>query len=461
MLTSLLAFVHRLRAIMIPVSMVEALDAIASLTHLDLTRRHEVRAALRATLVKRADHGEAFDTLFDLYFPPRPTGPERRRPDAAVDLPSPSAEAEDGASRELLEALRQALARRDAAALQALVSVAVDRFGGITAERDAPARYYLSRVLRRLDLSALVQWTLPEDRDRGDAETGLEARLRRDEHRRRVDELRRLVAEAILDRLLELKGPRIAAEMYCPPLVEDLDFLTASPAQRRAIRRAIQPLARKLATRIAQRRRRRRGRLDVRRTIRRSLSAGGVPLDPAFRHRRIAKPDLYLLCDVSGSVAEFAGFTITLLHALHEEIARIRSFLFVDGIAEVTEALARGGPSLTAAHLRAAARALDVDGQSDYGAVWERFWRDHGQAALGPRTTVIVTGDARNHDHDPGLDALRQIRGRARRVYWLNPEPRSEWNTTDSIIDLYRPLCDTVFEARNLRQLAAFVRHVV
>jgi uncharacterized protein with von Willebrand factor type A (vWA) domain len=228
------------------------------------------------------------------------------------------------------------------------------------------------------------------------------------------------------------------------------------------MRLAVQPLARMLAARIVQRRRyRRHGRLDVRRTMRRSLSAGGVPLEPAFRHRRVAKPEIYLLCDVSGSVAEFARFTITLMYALNEAFARIRSFLFVDGVAEVTEALSRGGPALSAANLLAASRAVAAEGHSDYGAVLQRFWREYGQASLGPKATLIVTGDARGNYRDPGLEALRQIRARARRLYWLNPEPRADWSTTDSLVHLYQPHCDGLFEARTLRQLAAFVRHVV
>jgi uncharacterized protein with von Willebrand factor type A (vWA) domain len=475
-LTSVAGFVDRLRAAMVPVSMVETLDAIAALGSVDLARRAEVKAALRTTLVKRSDHLQAFDALFDVYFAPRPTGsgspPGPSPTPPAGGMPAADIRAHEQTSEpvpdpadvsaELLEALLSALARNDTAAIQGLVALAVERFAGISADRTASVRYYMYRVLRRLDLSNLLQRTAQNERDDGGEPSRLAARLRRDEHQRRFDELRRLIADAIRDRLVAVQGPSAAADAYHQVLIEDVDVLTASPAQLRAMRLAIQPLARMLATRIVQRRRvRRHGRLDVRRTMRRSLSAGGVPLEPAFRHRRVARPEIILLCDVSGSVAEFARFTIMLIYALHEEFSRIRSFLFVDGFAEVTAALTRGGPVLSPANLLAATSAVAVDGHSDYGAVFRRFWREHGQATVGPRTTVVITGDARGNYRDPGLEPLRQIRDRARRLYWLNPEPRSDWDTTDSLVRLYRPYCAGLVEARNLRQLAAFVRGLV
>src|SRR5256884_2502531 len=198
--------------------------------------------------------------------------------------------------------------------------------------RDGSVQYYLYRVLRQLDLSNLMQRAMRDGGGTGADARRLGDRLLQDEHRHRIEAFRRLIADEIRHRLLELKG-FAAAE----PPIEDVDFLGASPTELREMRNAIRPLARKLAARVAHRRRlRRHGRLDARRTIRRSLSAGGVPLEPAFRYPPVSKPDLYLLCDVSGSVAEFAQFTLSLLYAMHDEFPRIRSFPFVDGLDEET-----------------------------------------------------------------------------------------------------------------------------
>ncbi|MBI4561629.1 MAG: VWA domain-containing protein [Candidatus Rokubacteria bacterium] len=330
------------------------------------------------------------------------------------------------------------------------------------AQRLGSARYYLYRVLRQLDLSNLLRRAIRDEREQADRETAFEERLLREEQGRRIEEFRRLIAEEIWHRLVGIMGPRDVADAYRPKLIEDLDFLAASPAELRQMRYAIRPLAHKLAARISHRRRfRRHGRLDVRRTMRRSLSAGGVPLEPAFRYPRISKPDLYLLCDMSGSVAEFAGFTMSLLYAMTEEFSKIRSFVFVDGIDEVSEVLADSSTVLDAPHLLARANAVSLDGHSDYGNVLRRFWGIYGSAALGPKATVIITGDARNNYRDSGVEALRAVKERARRVYWLNPEPRWKWDTTDSIVDTYAPFCAGVFEVRNLRQLANFVQGIM
>jgi len=456
MLSALIEFIHRLRDAAIPISMVEALDATESLRHIDLSSRAELRAALEALLVKRAEHRASFAALFDVYFAARRTAAPR----SGGTPPSPADLTGEGASQELLQALLDALQRNDEGALRAIAALAVQQFGGINETRVGSQHYHLYRVLRHLDLSNLLQRVMRTAGEGGHDATLLDDRLLRDEQRHRIEEFRRLLADEIRHRLLEVKGLAAAADMSHTP-IEDVDFLGASPAQLQEMRHAIRPLARKLAARIAHRRRfRRHGRLDARRTIRRSLSAGGVPLEPAFRYPRVSKADLYLLCDVSGSVAEFAHFTMSLLYAMNEEFARIRSFAFVDGIDEVTKVFDDRSIQLDARHLLARAAVVWADGHSDYGHVFERFWNVYGLGALGPRTTVIITGDARNNYRDPGLAALRAIQECARRVYWLNPEPRPEWNTTDSIIAAYAPYCAGVFEARNLRQLADFVRAI-
>jgi len=462
MLPALIEFIHRLREVAIPVSMVESLDAMEALKHIDLSNREQFRAALAASLVKRAEHRAAFAALFDVHFAPRRAEPSRSGGASEPPPPSPidptAVSAPDGVSADLLAALRDALRRNDEGALRALAALAVQRFGGIDAQRAGAASYYLYRVLRRLDLSNLLQRAIHEERDGPEERAPLDESLFRDDQRRRIEELRRLIADEIRRRLVEIKGPEAAADIYRRVSIEDVDFLGATPAQLRDMRTAIRPLARKLAARIAHRRRfRRRGRLDARRTIRRSLSAGGVPLEPAFRHPKVSRPDLYLLCDLSGSVAEFARFTISFLYAMNEEFSRIRSFAFVDGVDEVTGVLDDRSTVLDAARLLARANVVWADGHSDYGNVFERFWARYGRPGLGPKTTVIITGDGRNNYRAPGVEALRAMKERARKVYWLNPEPRRQWNTTDSIMATYAPHCDGVFEVRNLRQLAAFV----
>ena len=465
----LLHFVHRLREAAIPVSMVEMLDAMEGVRHLDLSDREHLRAALAATLVKREEHLAAFRSLFDIYFAvqrERPLAPDEGGvPEAgSAVVPGPAdREPVDGgeASTDLLQALLEALRSGDQAALRALATLAVDRFGGITDERAASERYYVYRVLRRLELGELLRRAIQEERRERGAGTALEERLAREEQGRRMEEFRRLIAEEIKLRLVETRGAPETADLLHDRPIEDVDFLTASPTELAQMREAIRPLAQKLAARIARRRRfRRHGRLDLRRTMRRSLSSGGVPLDPAFRYPKASKPDLYLLCDISGSVAEFARFTMSLLYAMSAEFSRIRLFVFVDGIDEVTEIMEESSWQLAPRNLLYRTNVVTGDGHSDYGSVFRRFWHHYGHEALDPRSTVIVTGDARNNYRASGVDSLRSVHERARKVFWLNPEPRAEWDTTDSIMETYAPHCHGVFEARNLRQLADFVYQI-
>jgi uncharacterized protein with von Willebrand factor type A (vWA) domain len=468
--TALLHFVHRLREAAVPVSMVEMLDAAEAVRRVDVTDRSQFRAALRATLVKRAEHLPAFESLFDIYFAvARAPRPEPEAPlEVATSLDRMTGdrngleldvEPEEGeASTDLLRMLLDALRSGDPGALRALASLAVNLFGGIERQQGASERYYVYRILRQLELSELLRRAILEARAEAGERSALGDRLVRDELARRVDEFRKLIAQEVRRRLVEVRGVRFTADVFHDRPIEDVDFLDASPTELQQMRQAIRPLAQKLAARIARRRRlRRHGRLDARRTFRRSLSAGGVPLDPAFRYPRASKPDLYLLCDLSGSMAEFARFTMSLLYAMKQEFSRIRLFVFVDGIDEVTDLMEETGHALEPRNLLYRANVISGDGHSDYGNVFARFWQVWGYADLDPRSTVIITGDARNNYRASGVEYLRQVHERARKVYWLNPEPRREWNTTDSIMAVYESACDGVFEARNLRQLADFV----
>ena len=269
-----------------------------------------------------------------------------------------------------------------------------------------------------------------------------------------------MLAAQVRVHLAETLGADQAVRSIGHLATEETDFLGASPRQLAAMRETIRPLARALATRMARRRRRRdRGRLDVRRTVRRSLSVGGVPIDPVFRHPKVARPDLYVLCDVSGSVAEFASFTLTLLQAMTSEFPRMRTFAFVDGIDEVTGHLKDVASFLEVRHVLYRADVVGADGHSDYGAVLDRFWQRQA-GDIDSRSTILITGDARNNRRPPRAETLKALHARAHRVYLLNPEPPDEWDTTDSIVEVYRPYLDAVFEVRNLRQLAEAVLRI-
>jgi uncharacterized protein len=246
------------------------------------------------------------------------------------------------------------------------------------------------------------------------------------------------------------------------PLPEDVDFMHASREEMAMLRRAIYPLTRKLAVRLARKRRHgRKGPLDFRNTVRHSLSYGGVPAEPKFRYPRPAKPEIMVVADISGSVAAFARFTLHLVYAISSQFSRVRAFVFIDGIDEVTRFFEGVDDITEAVHrVNTEADVVWVDGHSDYGHAFEVFWEKYGKD-VGPKTTVLFLGDARNNYHASQAWIIKEIRQRARKVFWLNPEPKSYWNTGDSIIGEYASHYDGSFEVRNLRQLESFVDNLV
>jgi uncharacterized protein with von Willebrand factor type A (vWA) domain len=289
--------------------------------------------------------------------------------------------------------------------------------------------------------------------------TPLEERLLRDEYQSRIDQLRQEIENEIRRRLVADRGSEALAKSLRKPLPEDIDMMHATRDELVALRKSLQPLSRKLAVRLARKRRHgRKGALDFRSTVRHSLSTGGVPVDPKFRYPRPSKPEIVVIADISGSVASFARFTLHLVHAISSQFSKVRSFVFIDGIDEVSRFFdGADDPSEAVHRINTEADVIWVDGHSDYGHAFTVFWERWGEE-ITPRTSVLLLGDARNNYPTPPRHGWsRSCAPRARHVYWLNPEPRAYWNSGDSIVGEYAVHCDDVVEVRTLRQLERFV----
>src|SRR5205085_8736512 len=227
---------------------------------------------------------------------------------------------------------------------------------------------------------------------------------------------------------------------------------------RAAVDRVVAQLRRRLATEGHELKgRKRHAHVDVRRTMRASLETGGVPITLKYRPQRPRRPEIFVLCDVSTSVTSASTFFLSVLHALHDTFRKLRSFVFIERISEVTEVFERERD------FRAASEAIgrdagvaDVSGYTDYGRVWTEFLALI-EDELHPRTTVIVLGDARTNGRPPRDDVFAAITARAGRTFWLNPEPRLYWNYGDSVIAAYEKHC-TAFECWRTDQLEEFVK---
>ncbi|MFD9392730.1 VWA domain-containing protein [Streptomyces sp. NPDC060000] len=436
----LVGFVAALRAHGLRVGTGETVDAAEAAAALGFADRALLREGLAATLLHSTDQRRVFDTVFDLYFP------------YGVGAPQGEPGDRDG----LRDRLAAALAAGDEATLARLAVEAVDGLGGYGSSPGTDG-WSSHQTLERLRPQTLLARVRDDIRSRGGG-SGFTGRLLEDEIRRRIEAFRALVAGEARRRVAERRGRDEMARRAVAPTADRVDFLYAGKDRLAELRRTVQPLARKLATRMAARRRRAsRGTIDLRRTLRGSLSTGGVPMRPVLRRRRPVRPELVLLCDVSGSVSGFSDFTMLLVQALHDQFSKVRVFAFVNRIDEVTGLLRHGAadPEGLGARIRAEASLTGYHGSSDYGVALGEFAQRYG-AAVGPRSTVFVLGDARTNMSDPNLAALRQIAGQARRVHWLNPEPRTLWGTGDSAAPEYAELV-AMHECRNAHQLGALV----
>ncbi|HET9443715.1 MAG TPA: VWA domain-containing protein [Acidimicrobiales bacterium] len=469
MIDVLAGFIQELRRAGLPVSLTENLDAMEAVRHIPLEDREAFKYALAATLVKRDSHWKAFDTVFELYFAfRRPAGDEGPAAEgAAAEEAGAMAGAEGGGGleglspEELAELLLRALREGDEALLRALARNAVRRFAGMEPGRPVGGSYYLYRTLRHLELDGVLERLLREAQDTSEAPSGLEQRLLREELQARIDRLAGEVEAEIRRQLVADRGAEAMARTVRRPLPEDVDFMHASREELVMLRRAIYPLTRRLAVRLARKRRhRRRGPLDFRSTVRHSLSYGGVPAEPKFRHTRPHKPEIVVVADISGSVAAFARFTLQFVYAMSAQFSKVRSFVFIDGIDEVTRLFEGADDVGDAVHrINTEADVVWVDGHSDYGHAFEVLWSRWG-GEITSKSSVIFLGDARNNYHAAQAWVVKEIADRARHVYWLNPEPRAYWDTGDSIVSEYAAHCDGVFECRNLRQLERFVEQL-
>ena len=352
---------------------------------------------------------------------------------------------------EILEAVLKALREGREGELRRLARTVLDRLSA-----EASGGFLLYRALRVLDLDRLLQ-RLAEKEGVDDWEKA----IWRMEVQSRLDRLRKILEQEVRKRMVEERGAEDVADRILRVPLEERDFATITSDEVAEVRRAVVSLARRLSTKLAKLRKQgARGRLDMRKTFRKSLSTGGAMVDPQFKVRSRSRPDLVLICDVSGSVAAFTRFTLLLVACLQVQFPRIRSFLFIDTVDEVTETL-----------------EVDRPGRRDPEGATDRE-RDLARRTLGLRSLVqevprvlprlrqrtgrtsSILGDARSNYRNPEAWVVKDLQERAKRVWWLNPEAPQHWDTGDSVISAYAEHCDAIHECRNLKQLAGFIERL-
>jgi uncharacterized protein len=450
-----IAFLEALRGAGLSVSLAEDLDAVAALSALPWDHRTTVRDAYAATLVKKQVQRPTFEALFDVYFPALVGEGVQGTEGATADDRGPVRDNAE-ALAEFREQLLEALAAGDEERLPGLSCEVFARFGAVPARGPGLSSWSAYTALQRVAPSHLVDKIvaalLVEGRSEDEA-----ARVAG----RRVGAFTRQVEGDARRRIAEEKGPDHVADVAVKPSIDRLDFTAARKADLEEMRREIYPLARRLATRLTKEHHaRRRGSLDFRRTVRASMSTGGVPLVTHHRPKRPHRTELVVLCDVSGSVASFAQFTLLLVFALRDQFQKVRAFTFIDHVHEVTHHFRPGADVADVmSDLAASTAHAALWGRTNYGRAFTKFTEEHADA-LGPKSSLLILGDARSNYSDLALDRLQAMAGAARHSWWLNPEHHRHWDTGDSVAGRYGEIVPMV-ECRNLTQLGEFVHDLV
>jgi uncharacterized protein with von Willebrand factor type A (vWA) domain len=442
----LLELAEELRQEGMAVGTSELMDAFAALRHVTWTDQVEFREALSATLAKSRDDRRVLELVFDRFFF---RASERAAAEQGVkEQPAAGADASEGPEMDLdslRESIRQAL--RDPStpdgALRDLARLAISAFGR-QGEGSGVIGVDVQRIRRTLDLKS--------------ERPGAEAPDPGGVPSERLREFERFVRRELERALIERTGTLPPSK----PLHELDRALPTGPTQDlAAVHRVVTQLRRRLATQGREHRgRNRSSAIDVRSTMRASLQSGGVPLDLKYRPKRPRRPELYVLCDVSTSVTSASVFFLSVLHALHDSFRKLRSFVFVERISEVTEVFERERSFQAVSRaIGSDAGVADISGYTDYGRVWLEFL-DRVVDDLDPRSTVIVLGDARTNGREPHAAAFGRIAERAGRTFWMNPEPRLYWNYGDSVMSAYERYCTGVFECWTTSQLEGFVNAI-
>ena len=421
----------------------ELLDAFEALSLVSWNEQEDFRTAMAATLAKSPEDRRVFDLVFDRFFF---RAVEREAMNQGVtegDAEGGGLEAGEMDIEALREAIRQAIREGSESDLRDMARLAIAAFGR-QGEGSGVIGVDVQRIRRTLGLKGEGQ---PAPGAEPDPDAVPRERLREFERH-----LRRELERQSIERTQSLPPAR--------PLQEFDRALPSGPLQDlAAVHRVVAQLKRRLATQGRQNRgRNRASAIDVRATMRASLETGGVPVQLKFKPRRPRRPELYVLCDVSTSVTSASVFFLSVLHALHDSFRKLRTFVFVERISEVTDVFERERSFAAVSHAIATdAGVADVSGYTDYGRVWLEFL-DKVMDDLDPRSTVIVLGDARTNGRDPFEKAFGAVSERAGRMFWLNPEPMLYWNYGDSVMQAYEPYCDGVFECWTTRQLEGFVK---
>jgi uncharacterized protein with von Willebrand factor type A (vWA) domain len=468
----ILEFTNILRKSGIRVSPAEAIDAFRALDELSIEDRGIFRDALCATMVKRGEEVPTFHQLFDLFWSGFYDSLRDSFGEAAAGLADLSVDF-DALLRQIAEMLQnmdgdfaqlsdlaRAMLLGDLNQLEQLIRAAAEAAGVQNIENFLQVGFFSRRTMEQMGMEGAAD----ELRNLAQA---LEAAGMSPEQvaalRQLIDGLMEAARKSIrnyTERELQKQNHDYMEKFRRETLLEK-SFYHLTEEEIRRMREVVERLAQKIKNILSIRRRRLKvGKLDLRQTLRRNMSHGGIPFELIFKQRKKDRPKLVIMCDVSSSVANVSRFMLQFVYSLQDAFTKIRSYVFVAELGEVTEIFKAGDINDSIESALDGGDVINVYTRSNFGYAFHYFWQNH-LSVIDNKTTVLILGDARNNYNDPRVWCLRDIHNKAKNVVWLNPESPSAWGFGDSVMNRYLPYTDVAEECRNLKQLSSIIDRLI
>jgi len=460
-------FANVLRRNGVRVSLSENMDAFRALGLVGIRDPHLFRNALRTTLVKRVSDVKPFEELFDFFFlgiGEAIDALDRRIMEELGLTPQQFQQMLEQIQRLLkkmegdLSELTRALLTSNRGELERLLREAASQeaeAGSLDSFRLTPytrmaGRLQLDRVRTEVEgFKAMLQMLAGGGKDLQNVMRYLDERMR---------DLNRLLREIIQQ---EQRKRGVEPSDYSQrSSFADKSFSFYTEDDIRRMNEAVTRLAQRLKNRLSVRRKKAaRGRFNVKATLRTNMQYGGVPFHIELDRRKKTKPQVMILCDISDSVLNASRFMLQFVYSVQDLYAKVRSFVFVSDIGEVTK-LFEEHEIHRAVETALKGEVVDVFSHSNFGRAFELFYKTYFPAVTG-KTTVLIIGDGRNNYNRPNEWVLRELQQKAKQLIWLNPESRMTWGVGDSEMPRYAPYCDVAEECRNINQLYKVVDLIV
>jgi uncharacterized protein with von Willebrand factor type A (vWA) domain len=467
----IIEFTNLLRKSGIRVSVAESIDAFNALDELSLDDREVFRDALRAAMVKRGDEIATYDELFDLFWSGFYDNLRNAFGDMEGDLGEMGIDLEQLLAQlaEMMEnmdgdldlgELAKALLTQDLSQLENMIRQAAEQAGTERIENMLQVGFFSRRTTEQLGMEGAAQ-ELEGLAERMRAQgMGEEAIAQMQELIRKLMETVRRSVRNFTERELQQQNHNYM-EKFRREMLTEKSFYHLTEDEIVRMREVVTRLAQRIKNILSIRKKRlKRGKLDLHQTLRRNMARGGIPFEVIFKTRRKDRPKLVIMCDVSSSVANVSRFMLQFMYSLQEAFTKIRCYVFVAELGEVTDVFHDRDVSSAVERALDGGDVINVYTRSNFGYAFHEFWKNH-LSAVDNKTTVIILGDARNNYNDARAWCVRDIQNKAKNVVWLNPESPSAWGFGDSVMDRYLPYCDVVEECRNLRQLSKVVDQIV